>query len=675
MSNSGLERLAANLRSNCGFDEKIRMNKKTKSVDSEISFASRGAGRPRLRLMTGENIDISEYFNNSPLAPVLERLINSGQISTSDDATEINNLISKHSDPAITATVPPMEGQSAGKNTYTYDAHTYHTKVPPQGIARIIHHYLPNGGLVLDPFGGSGMTGVASEILGIDCLLNELSPAAAFISRCFTMSTDPNKYRASVAAVIKELSDLRRALYQTTCRECGSETELRYTVWSYRVNCSECNGEFQPWDYCREYGKHVRDHKILSEFPCPSCGHILKKSRLKRTIPEPVQIGYMCCGSRQSEITHPLNDDDLSRIAECESGSHLVTGWYPTLPLPKGVNLDQPRVHGLDTIDKLYTRRNLSALSAIWRTIHRADDLFVASFLAFTFTSLYRRVSRLSEFRFWGGSGNTARLNVPFIFDEANVFLSFERKAQTILDHLERTAQKYTATSAIRIGSATDLNTVPNDSIDLIFTDPPFGANINYSDMNFLWESWLGKFTDTKNEAIVNRLQGKGVDEYKDLMRSSLKECHRVLRDGHWMIIVFMNSSASVWSALNEAIHEAGFVIVTADVFDKKHGTFKHHVSANTPGADLVLHCLKAVPSEFFSANDALDSIQSINNFLNRENLSINTTKFLHVDRSDELDIRRLYSDWLASQLTTGGAFADFPIFREIVLNFVKDSR
>ena len=95
--------------------------------------------------------------------------------------------------------------------------------------------------------------------------------------------------------------------------------------------------------------------------------------------------------------------------------------------------------------------------------------------------------------------------------------------------------------------SATSLKYLPEDSVDLIFTDPPFGANINYSDMNFLWESWLGSFTETANEAIMNKVQQKGVVEYEELMRKSIEECYRVLRPGLWMLLVFMNSSAAVW--------------------------------------------------------------------------------------------------------------------------------
>ena len=182
---------------------------------------------------------------------------------------------------------------------------------------------------------------------------------------------------------------------------------------------------------------------------------------------------------------------------------------------------------------------------------------------------------------------------MPFIFDEPNVFIVFRRKAKTISDHLATTASHYSAHVTVRQGSATDLSDPPDNSIDLVFTDPPFGGNINYSEMNLLWESWSVALPQTADEAIVNRVQGKDVAAYGQLMAESLAECYRVLRPEHWMLLVFMNSSAKVWDALRVAIQDAGFVIVKADVFDKQHGTFKHFVSENTAGADLVLHCLK----------------------------------------------------------------------------------
>ena len=139
--------------------------------------------------------------------------------------------------------------------------------------------------------------------------------------------------------------------------------------------------------------------------------------------------------------------------------------------------------------------------------------------------------------------GTWRHYNVPQISNESNVYETFKRKAETIRKHLVTTAQTYRGTAVIRTGSATDLDFLPDNSVDFIFTDPPFGANINYSEMNFLWESWLGKFTDPISEAVINRYQSKDLEEYQALMTDSLKEAYRVLRMGHWMVLVFMNSS------------------------------------------------------------------------------------------------------------------------------------
>lgn len=638
--------------------------------DATNPFASRGVRRSfREPTLFDDSSTLEATMAPLPLEPILERITDGSYFNTGEAVT-IGSLLAAHPSPASTVTAPPDGGMSAGKNTYTYDAHTYHTKVPPQGIAELVKHYLPSGGLVLDAFAGSGMTGVATAALGYDCVLNELSPAACFIASRFVSRVPAQSLLAAVAATLQELADLRRALYSTTCRECSRTTELRYVVWSYRVLCPECDHEFNLWDACRSYGRTVREHKILKEFSCPNCETTVKKAKLVRTTAEPVQVGYMCCGSRQQEQVHPPSDEDLTLIAAIEASPPLAEGFYPADPVPDGVNLGQPRRHGLDSVDKFYTSRNLAALSHIWGTIHRFEDEQLAGQLAFAFTSLYRRVTRFSEFRFWGGSGNTARLNVPFIFDEPNVFIAFERKARTIADHLASTATHYSGRTVIAQGSATDMTYLADESIDLVFTDPPFGANINYSEMNLLWESWLGRRTDPTEEAIVNRFQGKDLGAYGKLMTSSLTECYRVLRRGHWMLLVFMNSSAKVWESLREAITEAGFVLVKADVFDKQHGTFKHFVSENTAGADLVLHCLK--PKRATGRLTSNGHRITLDEFLRVVDADRYLQPYLHVTRPTEFDLRRLYSEWVARALLDDVDLIDFPTFREKAMEWLQ---
>jgi DNA modification methylase len=601
-------------------------------------------------------------------SPILTRIMHGdlfGEMSLDD-------ILQNHAIAAPTVSEPPASGMSAGKNTYTYDAHTYHTKVPPQGIAELLKHYLPDGGLVLDPFAGSGMTGVASRVLGLDCILNELSPAACFIANRFTQTIPSRAFQEAVMAVLEAVETIRHDVYTTICRECGRATEILYTVWSYHVLCSTCNHEFLLWDHCRAYGKRVRDHKILTEFPCPQCHTPLKKARLRRTFAEPVQIGYMCCGSRQQEVIHALNKEDLERIYRFQTAPPVVEGWYPTTHLPNGVNLRQPQHHGINHIDQFYTPRNLAAMSHLWQTIHRIADPQIAAHLAFVFTSLYQRVTRLSEFRFWGGSGNTARFNVPFIFNEANVFLTFARKARTIQDHLETTAQQYKGNCLVVEHTATNLSYIPSNSVDCIFTDPPFGASINYSEMNIVWESWLEKFTDIRDEAIINAVQGKDLAAYQSLMQSALNECYRVLRPGHWMLLVFMNSSKSVWEALHRTIISAGFTIRKVDIFDKQHGTFKQFVSENTAGCDLVLHCLKPIETLYMAQlPEFANTSVSVADFLETTSFETYQQHFLHVQRAVEVDTRRLYSEWLAWALTHNGTLIDFDQFRQLVQDWM----
>ena len=636
------------------------------------TFASRGATRQALQSKQ------SDLFTRQPKihleetpVPSLFSVIRNGQFIL-DGEDCLKEIFADRSKPARTEINPIKLEMSAGKNTYTYDAHTYHTKVPPQGIVEFINYYLPEGGVVFDPFSGSGMTGVAARIVGADVILNELSPAACFISHNFTESISSSEFCVAIRVILDAVEEVRRKLYTTQCRECGKDTEILYTVWSYRVLCPDCKTEFLLWDHCRKYGRTVREHKILKEFSCPSCGENIKKRSLNRTLAEPVMLGYKCCS--KSQVEHQLTDLDLAIIREADSGRFLQQGYFPVTELPGGVNLNQPIKHGLTSIDRFYTARNLSAMSHLWKEIHRLSNPELASSIAFIFTSLYQRVTRLSEFRFWGGSGNTARFNVPFIFNEANVFVTFERKAASILDHLETTAINYKGRKAVVCNSATELNYIPDESMDFIFTDPPFGSNINYSEMNILWEAWLGEFTDNTREAIVNKVQGKSISDYEDLMRESLSECYRVLRTGHWMLLVFMNSSRDVWQALKNAVQKSGFIIERLDIFDKQHGTFKQFVSNNTAGCDLVLHCRKLQSSGPVDIQtNTVKNEESITLFMADRHENIPTTEFLHVTRDDEPDLRRLYSEWLTYALPKNHELVDYSTFREFVDQITKN--
>ena len=134
---------------------------------------------------------------------------------------------------------------------------------------------------------------------------------------------------------------------------------------------------------------------------------------------------------------------------------------------------------------------------------------------------------------------------------------------------------------------------IPDNSLDYVFIDPPFGSNLNYSELNLVWESWLGVLTNNKEEAIENKSQKKGAWEYRELMTSCLKEAYRVLAPGRWMTIEFSNTKAAVWNSIQTAITDAGFVIANVSALDKKKGSFNAQTNPTSVKQDLVISAYK----------------------------------------------------------------------------------
>jgi adenine-specific DNA methylase len=571
---------------------------------------------------------------------------------------------------------PYAEGISAGKNTYVYDAHTYHTKVPPQGIKLLIEYYTRPSDVVLDPFCGSGMTGVAALETGRKAILSDLSPAASFIAFNLTTPLQQKCYETAINSIMEMARELEHKLYDTHCHTCGKLTPMLYMVWSYGMLCSHCGYEFILWDVARDERPRVRDSKIKKEFDCPQCNKLLEKRKLKRTQRYPVSVGYKCCTKSLQECTAPPNRHDLA-LLDCIRAEGIPQElWYPTTEFPDGVNTKQPIAAGITSIDKAYTPRALWAMAYLWDVASRWPDSEIRPKLLFTITSLYQRVTLFSEFRFWGGSSNTANYNVPAIINEQNVFKTFQRKAKTIGLYFGSVPQGVERQVRISTQSACHLTQLPDNSVDYIFTDPPFGSNINYSEMNLIWESWFGVRTNTSEEAIVNKVQGKGLAEYEDLLKQAVSEMRRVLKNDGWLTVVFHNSAAPVWAALQRAITGAGFRIIGTQTFDKEHGTFKQFVAENAVGYDLVLHCRKSDDCNVTQAQEKQATQLQAINFIKkrlREAKSQYIVRFLHVERSAEFDYRRLYAEWLVQSLPQAIIGLSFAEFRALIDKTIKD--
>ena len=197
--------------------------------------------------------------------------------------------------------------------------------------------------------------------------------------------------------------------------------------------------------------------------------------------------------------------------------------------------------------------------------------------------------------------------------------------------------------------------TIPDNSVDYIFTDPPFGDNIPYSELNLLVEAFLGVITSPQDEAVVDRSKEdkssqKGIDEYFNLLLAIMREYFRVLRPGRWLTVVFSNTSASVWNSISSAIQGAGFVISNVSTLDKKQLGFKAITTATAVKQDLVISAYKPNGGleERYQTNGP--SEESAWDFVRThlKNLPVSKNKGGVLEDVPERDPRRIYDRMVA---------------------------
>lgn len=234
--------------------------------------------------------------------------------------------------------------------------------------------------------------------------------------------------------------------------------------------------------------------------------------------------------------------------------------------------------------------------------MEEANQYSYADAIKFVVTAiLIKTGSKLHNIGFKNGRINLAGampnvLYVPSTVAERNIISLLLGKFNDVIKVYSNESKSDNAI-IIQCCSATDMH-INKNIIDYIFTDPPFGSNINYSELNFLWESWIKVKTNNKKEAIVNKTQGKSIVEYQDLMLKCFQQYYNALKPGRWMTVEFHNSLNAVWNAIQEAILRAGFIIADVRTLDKKQGTFKQMTTASAVKQDLVISAYK--PREKF---------------------------------------------------------------------------
>ena len=294
-------------------------------------------------------------------------------------------------------------------------------------------------------------------------------------------------------------------------------------------------------------------------------------------------------GKKRHEKTPDAFDGALIAMIE----GMEIPYWYPTERLPNGKETRRNDPIGLTHVHHFYSNRGLQVLGFVYNRANKLDEEY-KKFIIFTIQQAVQGFAKISRYVPTHYSQVNQSLSGTLYVGSQIVEVSLPYILKGKIKRLSSLLKKYKQISKQLITTQDTSKIYSNsNSIDYIFIDPPFGSNLMYSELNFLWESWLKVLTNNKPEAIENSVQKKGSDEYRHLMTECFREAYRILKPGRWMTVEFSNTKAAVWNSIQTALTDAGFIVANVSALDKKQGSFKAVTTTTAVKQDLVISAYK----------------------------------------------------------------------------------
>ena len=504
---------------------------------------------------------------------------------------------------------------STTKTSPVYSMHSYHLgKKPYDAVEAYVNHYTSPGDLVLDPFCGSGSTPLAALARGRKAVAIDASPAATFITRFYLSRCDPADLAARFDRLCATVREEMQYLYRTICHCCNSPATIHYVIYSNLYECPSCH-------------RRVSLYEASQRTPscCPWCisehGTRQPISPFLRTCGyEPVAVNFSCHGACKpkrmtrsvlgaGEEREAFEKVDLGRIREIESAPIP----YP-FPDRFMMNVIDPNIPWGDEwrpsrdfrrVSDLFTYRNLRAVAAFMHAAGSDEDLRAI------ITSGMFAVSRKAQHLAGGGGYIPGNWALPPMSKQRNCLESLRKVFGRILTAKKTLAMRLQSQDAcISTQSAASMEQIPSNSIDYIFTDPPYGGAVQYGELNFVWESWLGLNTEWHDqEIIVNHTRDKSLKGWAEMMFLAMRECHRVLKPGRCLSLCWHDSSAAIWRYLQDIMAKVGFIVEESDralFIDTGSNTYNQRVTDKVVKRDLVINFRKPRPGESGRANKAV---------------------------------------------------------------------
>ncbi len=370
----------------------------------------------------------------------------------------------------------------------------------------------------------------------------------------------------------------------------------------------------QAWNVVQEYIRHFSQTGDLVPDPFGGSGVTAIEAMMTDRRAIHLDLNPMSVFLVDS-LTCPVNCADLqtsfervknayeSNLTGFKNLSGFVTEAMKNYPYPKNIAL--PKGSDVEVVQQLFSQEQLAQLACLKHLILQEPNPNIRKSLLLAFSSTLT-VSNLTTHAGKGGGPNSGffayyRYRIAPEPAELSIINSFEAKFKKVL-HAKREIESEINVDTIQHlqviqGSATDLSFLKKDSVDYIYTDPPYGKKIPYLDLSIIWNAWLDlnvTESDYALEAIEGGTHEKSKTEYNELIARSIQEMYRVLKFDRWLSFVFAHKDPEFWHLIIDTAERCGFEYAGAGAQKNGQTSFKKRQHPFTVlSGQLIIHFKK----------------------------------------------------------------------------------
>lgn len=412
------------------------------------------------------------------------------------------------------------------KTAPRYFMHKYWGKKPASGISPLIDRYTKPGDTIIDPFSGYGVFCCEAFLKNRNVIVNDLNPIANFIAHnLFSKDVSICKVKEIWGKIKNELSSYVNQWYVITI---NNKTYFPISVLRSK--------EGLPLQFT------FKDDKKTSV----------------KDIPE-----------------------DIAKEFCIYENNYLIEDWYPLVPIIENSRISaRPDM----TVEDLFTRRTLACHAKLLSLIKKYTTGEIRDLFLIAFTANLANCSKLvPPIKSRGALSQGAWMTGFYIgetYIENNVLHYYENRIKKAIKGKEDflnalmgdlMTEKIQSTCRITNFDAKDIK-LPNNSVDYVFTDPPYGDSVPYFEQSVIWNSWLNLVPDYQQEIVISdsNLRQKDIVAFENDINSAFSEIRRILKDNKYFSLTFHSLSGLEWKAVSNACVFNNFNVVDYEWLEQK---------------------------------------------------------------------------------------------------------